>query len=161
MQTTDPQKSLGAALGRIPSGVFVLTLTTESVETGMLASWLQQCSFNPPMVSFAVQRNRPIAPLLVAGSPITINILEAAQTDMIAHFGKGFALSDNAFTSLDVEPMKPHGPVLSEAHGYLLGVVRAQISAGDHELFLAEITAGKLLEEGQPMVHIRKNGFHY
>jgi flavin reductase (DIM6/NTAB) family NADH-FMN oxidoreductase RutF len=32
---------------------------------------------------------------------------------------------------------------------------------GDHDLFVAEITSGRMLEEGQPMVHIRKNGFHY
>ena len=31
----------------------------------------------------------------------------------------------------------------------------------DHELFLAEVTAGRVLDESQPMVHIRKNGFHY
>ncbi|MSU79174.1 MAG: flavin reductase family protein [Gemmataceae bacterium] len=161
MQTTDPQKSLGSALGRIPSGVFILTLANDRVETGMLASWAQQCSFQPPMISFAVQCNRPIVSLLTVGATFTLNILEAAQTDMIAHFGKGFALTDDAFANLEVERKSPHGPVLKEAHGYLLGTVRSQMAAGDHELFLAEITAGALLEEGQPMVHIRKNGFHY
>ncbi len=161
MQTTDPHKSLGSALGRIPSGVFILTMETETVETGMLASWAQQCSFQPPMIAFSVQRNRPLIGLLAIGATFTLNILEAAQTDMIAHFGKGFALTDDAFVNLEIEPKSPHGPILKEAHGYLLGTVRGQVSAGDHELFLAEITAGALLEEGQPMVHIRKNGFHY
>ena len=161
MQSADPHKSLGSALGRIPSGVFILTLSNGSIETGMLASWAQQCSFKPPMISFAVQRNRPIVSLLSAGAAFTLNILEAAQTDVIAHFGKGFALTDNAFVGQEVDPMPPHGPVLKEAHAYLHGIVQTQIAAGDHEIFLAEITAGALLEEGQPMVHIRKNGFHY
>ena len=64
MQTSDPQKNLASALGRLPSGVFILTLARDGVETGMLASWVQQCAFKPPMVSFVIQRGRAIADLL-------------------------------------------------------------------------------------------------
>ncbi len=161
MLTNDPQKNLAAALGRLPSGIFIVTACRPGCETGMLASWVQQCSFHPPMLSFAVQRGRPITELLLPGAPFTVNILEAAQTDMIAHFGKGFALQDDAFTDLDIERNPPHGPVLKEAHAYLYVKVADQVTAGDHQLYLAEVTAGWLLDDGQPMVHIRKNGFHY
>ncbi|HZZ82303.1 MAG TPA: flavin reductase family protein [Gemmataceae bacterium] len=161
MQTTDPQKSLAAALGRVPSGVFILTLARDGVETGMLASWVQQCAFKPPMVSFAVQRGRPIASLLQPDTVVTLNILEAAQTDMIAHFGKGFALTENAFLDIDIRRAEPNGPILTEAHAYLFVKLTTSVPAGDHDLYLGEVTAGSLLEEGTPMVHIRKNGMHY
>ena len=163
MHSTDPQKSLAAALGRIPSGLFILTVANQTIETGMLASWVQQCSFVPPMITFVIQRGRAIADLLTNDSPFTLNILEAAQTDMIAHFGKGFSLKDDAFAKLDVQrdPRKQCGPVLTEALAYLQGKVLQRLPAGDHELFLAEVTAGALLDDGQPMVHIRKNGMHY
>ena len=58
MHDTDPHKQLAAALGRVPSGLFVLTIRRGSAETGMLVSWVQQCSFDPPLVSLAVQRGR-------------------------------------------------------------------------------------------------------
>jgi flavin reductase (DIM6/NTAB) family NADH-FMN oxidoreductase RutF len=161
MQTADPHKNLASALGRIPSGVFILTVARDGVETGLLASWVQQCSFKPPMVSFVVQRGRPIADFLARDAVFTLNILEAAQTDMIAHFGKGFTLADDAFNGLDIERAAPHGPILQEAHAYLHGKVLDKLSAGDHDLYLAEITAGSMLDDSQPMVHIRKNGFHY
>jgi flavin reductase (DIM6/NTAB) family NADH-FMN oxidoreductase RutF len=161
MQTTDPHKTLASALGRIPSGVFVLTLAHDGVETGMLASWVQQCSFQPPLISFVVQPDRPVAALLTTGTVFTLNILEAAQTDMIAHFGKGFALADDAFKDLEIQRTAPYGPVLQEALAYLHGKIAIRVPTGDHELFIAEVTAGCLLDEGQPMVHIRKNGFHY
>jgi flavin reductase (DIM6/NTAB) family NADH-FMN oxidoreductase RutF len=161
MHTSDPHKDLGAALGRIPSGLFILTLARDKIETGFLASWVQQCSFKPPMVSFVLQRGRPIADLLIADACFTLNILEAAQTDMIAHFGKGFALTDNPFKELDVERTALHGPILQEAHAYLFAKVVSRVATGDHDLFLAEVTGGQLLDESQPMVHIRKNGFHY
>ena len=41
MHTTDPHKSLAAALGRIASGLFILTARQGKAETGMLASWVQ------------------------------------------------------------------------------------------------------------------------
>jgi flavin reductase (DIM6/NTAB) family NADH-FMN oxidoreductase RutF len=161
MQTSDPHKSLGAALGRIPRGVYILTVANDAVETGMLASWVQQCAFQPPLITFVVQRGRPIVDLLADGAVFTLNILEAAQTDMIAHFGKGFTLTENAFADLDIRRVAPHGPILTEAHACLFGKVVQRLTVGDHELFVAEITAGSMLEDGQPMVHIRKNGFHY
>ena len=161
MQPADPHKNLASALGRIPSGVFILTVTQGSIETGLLASWVQQCAFKPPTISFVIQRGRPIADLLPAGAEFTLNILEAAQTDMIAHFGKGFTLQDDAFRGLDIQRDSPHGPVLTESLAYLHAKVLNRIAVGDHDLYLAEVTAGALLDEGQPMVHVRKNGLHY
>ncbi len=158
---TDAHKSLGSALGRIPSGVFIVTAAKDGVETGMLASWVQQCSFTPPLITFVVQRGRPISTFLSKDEAFTLNILEANQTDMIAHFGKGFALTDNAFQELEIQRAVPNGPILNEALAYLFGKVLTTMPVGDHDLYVAEVTAGKLLDEGQPMVHIRKNGFHY
>lgn len=161
MQSNDPQKNLAAALGRIPSGIFILTVARDGFETGMLASWVQQCSFKPPLITFAVQQGRAIAKLLPKNAVFTLNILEAAQTDMIAHFGKGFTLEDNAFVEIEIQRAEPNGPILQEALAFLHAKIVDVLPTGDHDLYLAEVLAGALLDEGQPMVHIRKNGFHY
>jgi flavin reductase (DIM6/NTAB) family NADH-FMN oxidoreductase RutF len=161
MKPDDPQFPLASALGRIPSGIFVLTVGRDGVETGMLASWVQQCSFDPPQVSVAIRRDREIVSLLGIGTAFTLNILEAAQTDMIVHFGRGFALGQDAFTGIEVRREPPKGPVLAEALGYLECRLVNRIPAGDHDLFLGRVVSGALQEEGQPMVHIRKNGLHY
>src|SRR5436309_12494633 len=132
MKPDDPQFPLASALGRIPSGIFVLTVARNGVETGMLASWVQQCSFEPPQVSVAIRRDREIVPLLAEGAAFTLNILEASQTDMIVHFGRGFALGQDAFVGIDVRREPPRGPVLAEALGYLECRVIGQVPAGDH-----------------------------
>jgi flavin reductase (DIM6/NTAB) family NADH-FMN oxidoreductase RutF len=157
---TDKNKDFLAALGRIPSGLFVLTATRGEIETGMLASWVQQCSFNPPQISVAIQRGREIVGLLGPGSPFTLNILDDTQTDMIVHFGRGFPLNQPAFQGLDIE-RGAAGPILKDALAHLTCRVADVFSAGDHQLIIAEIVAGKLFSEGHPMVHIRKSGTHY
>jgi flavin reductase (DIM6/NTAB) family NADH-FMN oxidoreductase RutF len=55
---SDTDKPWAAALGRIPSGLFILTARRGTLETGMLASWVQQCSFDPPLVMAAIRRGR-------------------------------------------------------------------------------------------------------
>ena len=56
MPDSDPSKRLAAALGRVPSGLYILTARHGDAETGMLVSWVQQCSFAPPLVSACHER---------------------------------------------------------------------------------------------------------
>jgi flavin reductase (DIM6/NTAB) family NADH-FMN oxidoreductase RutF len=161
VKSDDPAKQLASALGRVASGLYVLTIKRDRVETGMLASWVQQCSFQPPRISMALNPDRPMATLLSRQSLFTLNILESDQADMIVHFGRGFPLEDDAFQKLEVERGGPGGPVLSEALAVLECRVVDRFSAGDHDLFVAEIMSGRVLGDGQPMVHVRKNGMHY
>jgi flavin reductase (DIM6/NTAB) family NADH-FMN oxidoreductase RutF len=161
MSDADPTKALAAALGRIPSGLFVLTAVDGPRETGMLASWVQQCSFNPPLLSVAVRPDRQVAGWLTAGAAFTINILDDTQTDMVAHFGRGFKPDEQAFTNLEVSRPGGAPPVLDDALAYLECRVESRCSAGDHDLILGRIIAGKVLGDGRPMVHVRKSGLHY
>jgi flavin reductase (DIM6/NTAB) family NADH-FMN oxidoreductase RutF len=157
----DPQRSLAGALGRIPSGLFVITARQGEAETGMLGSWVQQCSFDPPLITLAIRRDRDLKAWLEPGCALTVNILPAGQTDLVVHFGRGFGLHEPAFQGLDV--LRPDGapPVLADALAYLVCRVEARHPAGDHDLYLARVAAGGLLAEGKPMVHVRKSGLHY
>ncbi|MGH7200022.1 MAG: flavin reductase family protein, partial [Planctomycetaceae bacterium] len=53
------RRQIGPVLGRTPSGVFILSVSDgDGRETGMLASWVQQAAFDPPMLTVAVNRAR-------------------------------------------------------------------------------------------------------
>jgi flavin reductase (DIM6/NTAB) family NADH-FMN oxidoreductase RutF len=39
--------------------------------------------------------------------------------------------------------------------------VTGRFAAGDHDLFVGQVIGGRLLAQGQPMVHVRKSGAHY
>jgi flavin reductase (DIM6/NTAB) family NADH-FMN oxidoreductase RutF len=80
---------------------------------------------------------------------------------MIGHFGRGFALNEPAFEGLEIQRPDGGPPVLSEALAYLACRVAGRCAAGDHDLIIARVVGGGLLNEGHPMVHIRKTGTHY
>ena len=67
--------SLAAALGRIPSGLFILTVRHGSKETAMLASWVQQCSFDPPRLTVAIQKGRELLRWLTDDAAFVLNVL--------------------------------------------------------------------------------------
>src|SRR4051794_37874747 len=137
MSEADRVKSWAAALGRIPSGLFIVTARRDGDETGLLASWVQQCSFDPPQLTLAVRRGRWVTGWLTEGAALGVNILDDTQTDMIVHFGRGFAPGEPAFEGIAVERSESDTAVLSEALAYLECRVQASVPAGDHDLFIA------------------------
>jgi flavin reductase (DIM6/NTAB) family NADH-FMN oxidoreductase RutF len=154
-------QALAAALGRVPSGLFVLTVRQRDQETGMLASWVQQCSFDPPRVSVAVQRGRFVHGLLTDGAAFAVNVLAAGQTDLLKHFGKGFGPDEPAFTGLEVERTPTGAAVLTAALAHLDCRVAGRFAAGDHDLVIGEVLGGRLHADGPPAVHVRKTGLKY
>jgi flavin reductase (DIM6/NTAB) family NADH-FMN oxidoreductase RutF len=157
--------TIGKVLGRTPSGVFILTCSDGAGhETGMLASWVQQASFDPPMVSVAVNRKRYLHDWLAAAPRVALNLLGESHGRFLKHFGRGFEPDEPAFEGVATARSAAGLPILSEALGHLEGVVSSVTEAGDHILYLIEITSAAAHDElatVKPMVHIRKNGFNY
>ncbi len=151
-----------AALGRIPSGLFVLTARHGDRETGMLASWVQQCSFDPPQVSVAVRKGRYLLDWLTADAAFAVNVLAEGQKSLVAHFGKGFDPGEPAFDGLEVRRDATAAPVLTAAHAYLDCRVAGRSDAGgDHVIVFGRVVGGAVQHDARPATHVRRSGTHY
>lgn len=160
-----PADHIAPVLGRIPSGVFILTTRhADGRETGLLTSWVQQASFSPPMITVAVNRKRYLKDWLTESAGLVLNLVGDHQKQFLKHFGAGFAPDEPAFEGVNVSRSPSGLPVLTDAMGYLEGIVRSQIETGDHVICTVEISAageGPAFSESKPMVHVRKNGYNY
>lgn len=152
---------LARALGRIPSGLFILTVRRGADETGMLASWVQQCSFDPPQVVVAVNKDRYILDWLKPETAFAVNVLGEGQTNFVKHFSRGFQPGQSAFDGLDVARTGDGAPHLLAAHAYLDCRVVITVDGGDHTLVIGRVISGEMLHDLRPIVHIRKNGLSY
>ena len=155
-----PADSIPAALGRIPSGCAILTAKAGNKRTGLLASWLQQAAFEPPMFSVAVRAGRPIEALIDQSAHFIANVLSETPGPMFKHFGKGFGPDEDAFAGLNVQE-HPAGIIIPDQIAWLAGKVRAKHPAGDHFLYFAEIIDAGATDGAKPYVHLRKNGLSY
>jgi flavin reductase (DIM6/NTAB) family NADH-FMN oxidoreductase RutF len=160
-----PRDLIAAVLGRIPSGMFVLTArAADGRETGMLASWVQQASFDPPMVTVAVNRKRFLHDWLTGSPQVVLNLVGEGQKQFLKQFGAGFGPDEPAFDGCDLQRSENGLPVMAGALGYLEGRVTGRMEAGDHVVYAVEITAagaGPDFAKGAPWVHVRKNGLNY
>jgi len=156
---------LGQALGRVPSGLFILTARRGDAASGMLASWVQQAGFEPPMLTVALRRDRYLADWLAATGRFTLNQVPAGQKHLLRHFARGFPPDAPAFTGVALHAESadhPEGPILADALAYLHCAVAGHLDGEDHRVVLARVVAGALLKpDGEPMLHVRKSGFHY
>ena len=152
---------LAAVLGRLPSGLFVLTARRGAEETGMLASWIMQAGFEPPMITVALHKERPLARWLAAGAPFVVNLLADDQKPLVAHFGRGFEEEEPAFEGIEIRRTPAGAAILAGTVGYLDCEPTGHIDSADHRIFLARVAAGHLAEGKRPMIHIRKNGLRY
>ena len=159
------REAIAPVLGRTPSGIFILTATDGAGnETGMLASWVQQASFEPPMVTVAVNKKRYLNDWLQAAPRMALSQVGENQKKLLGHFGRGFEPGVAAFDGVPTAQGETGLPVLTEAMGYLEGRISHSQDAGDHTVYFLVVVAGGVsgsLTDDKPMVHIRKNGFNY
>ena len=126
----------------------------------MLASWIQQAAFEPPMISVAVRKGRAIEAIIDEAGGFVVNILSDNPGAMFKHFGRGFGLDEEAFAGLATRDAGC-GVVIEDRSAWMACRVRGKHDAGDHWIYLGEVVEGDAVEGGRPYVHLRKNGMSY
>tara|TARA_Y100001970_G_scaffold293830_1_gene443620 strand:- start:544 stop:2328 length:1785 start_codon:yes stop_codon:yes gene_type:complete len=161
---TDPSLM---ALGRIVGSLCILTASKKSDDTiinsGMLASWISQASFNPPGISVAVAKDRAVESLLQNEDKLAINILGAKNYQKVMkQFLKPFAPGENRFKGLDLEITPQSQLIIPESIAWLEATVKSRMECGDHVVIYAEINCGSLMNQNDlTAVHHRKSGENY
>jgi flavin reductase (DIM6/NTAB) family NADH-FMN oxidoreductase RutF len=154
------EQRVGPALGKIASGLYVITAQVNGAPVGMLCSFVEQAGFAPPMISLAIAPERPITPALEGAGVFGLHILGKENRALMKSFARGGTPESFAAHELVAND---HGvPQFAEAWAFLVGQVRGHVPSGDHILYVAEILEGALQQAGgEPMIRIRANGFGY
>jgi flavin reductase (DIM6/NTAB) family NADH-FMN oxidoreductase RutF len=160
--TEELKNSLGRPMGRIPSGVYILTAAHNGARQAMLASWVQQASFDPPAVSIALAKQRPISALIHASSYLALSIVPAGDTSLMRRYARGIPEGQDPFEGIATVATPMGIPALADSLACLeCRVLRTLDFGADHELLIAGVTAAQMLREGAPFTHVRGSGFHY
>ncbi len=150
-------------LGKVVSGLYIVSVKSGGEEAGFLASWVQQASFNPPMLSIAFNKERKAhLDLLFGSGKLVVNIMSKANGKTMSAFFKPPAEGKSVFDGLETFTAQTCVPILKDCVGYMECKYHSEIASGDHVIVLAEIISGELLNPDQePSTHIRPDGFKY
>ena len=162
MDSTSPDHSFCSILGKVPSGIYILSAKHGEHVTGMLASWVMQAGFEPPMVTVAVNKSRYLAEWLQEGSTFALNVVSEEGKKLLSHFGRGFEIGVPAFENLACSQHETGVVVLEEGVlGHFICSPKTHAESGDHLIIVAEVIDGKSVSEASPMIHVRKRGDTY
>ena len=148
-------------VGKIPSGLFIVTVAEHGNRSGMLASWIQQVSFAPLMVSVCLQSGKPFTESLAKVGRFCVNIVGHQNNGLMKPFWGAKAEGD-PFDGLATEISARGNLLLSDSMAQLECEVRSTTDPGDHVVIFAEVVESRLLKpEDKPMTHVRKTGAGY
>lgn len=151
-------EGIGQAIGRIPSGVFIVTAQRGEEKMGMMGSWVAQAGFKPPCVSVAIHPDREIYKVIEETGRFSLNVLSNENMNLMKAFSR---YSPEQFNEV-AHTVSEHGLVLTEAVAVMHCRLLGKSTLSEHHLFLGEVVDGAYLNhEASPMVHLRKSGFNY
>lgn len=158
---SSPPSPLAQALGRIPTGLYIVTTLQDGRPLGFVGSFLMQVGFAPPVLSVAVAKEREHLAAIRAHGRFAVSILDGASQGLMSPFFRRHEPGTSPFDRL-AQRATPGGlPVLADALAWLDCRVTGEFAAGDHVVVFGEIEHGELLRAGDPAIHLRKNGLGY
>jgi len=151
-----------AAIGKIPSGLFILGVSDGKSQEAFLASWVNQVSLNPIRLSVVMEADRPAFALAEKAGCFTVNILGESNTPQMKPFWgglkTGIAPLDVVAHSVSAEGALIIDGIFAFAHCEIESVVPVDA----HRLVIGRVTRhGVLNPQDKPKVHIRAKGISY
>ena len=154
---------LDKAIGRISSGLYIITTKKGDRSGAMVASWVTQASFDPPGFTVAVAKDRAIESLLQVGDQFILNILEEGNYQtLMKHFLKRFGPGEDRFAGVNTRTANNGSPILADALAYLECEVASRMECADHLIVYNKVTDGRVSKpDSLTAVHHRKVGNYY
>lgn len=149
------------AVGKIPSGLFIVTAAKGDRKEGYLGSWIQQASFTPMLLNLAIRPGRPCYDLIHETGRLCVNVVGHKNGGLMKPFWSPESGTD-PFAALEWSRTERDNIVLAQAMAALECEVRSSATPGDHEILFVEVVAGQVLQpEDKPLHHVRKSGLGY
>jgi flavin reductase (DIM6/NTAB) family NADH-FMN oxidoreductase RutF len=152
---------LAQALGRIPTGLYVVATLQDGAPLGFVASLLMQVGFEPPSVCVAVARGREHLAAIRAHGRFSVSVIDAASQGLMGAFFKRREPGRSPFGELEHRRSPAGLPILCGALAWFECSLTGEHACGDHVVLFATVEHGELLRAGDPAIHLRKNGLAY
>lgn len=147
---------IALALGRVPTGLYVVTTREAEEPLGFVGSLLVQVGFEPPTVCVAIGRDRAHLAAVRASGRFAVSILDGQSQGLMSAFFK-----DDAFDRVEHTDSPGGMPVLPGALAWLDCKLSGEHEVGDHVVVFGTVEHAALQREGDPSVHLRRNGLGY
>lgn len=130
------QDALLNTMHHLTYGIYILTTRSDETINGMIASWVSQVSFEPPLFMAAVHPNRYSHNLIIKSGVFALHLMAQDQKDLLARF-KG-PDARKKFDDMIWHDGKTGCPILADCMGVVECQVVQTLSPGNHTLFIGK-----------------------
>ena len=151
----DP-KDFRRVLGHFPTGVTVVTATSEAGPIGVAIGSFASISLDPPLVGFFLGNQSGSGEAIEAAGHFCVNILAADQVDLCATMA---SRRDDKFDGVDYSAAPGSGaPVLTGSLATIDCILDSVVETGDHNLIVGLVQNLDASADGRaPMVFFGGN----
>lgn len=149
----DKATAIRQALYRISYGLFIITAQAEGKDNGQCANTCFQVTSEPARIAIGINKQNYTHELIQKSGKFGVSVLSQTGHDYARGFGYRSGRDVNKFEGLAVHRGESGVLLLDDVLVTMEAAVSGQLDAGTHTLFLADVTAGEILQEGDPMTY--------
>jgi flavin reductase (DIM6/NTAB) family NADH-FMN oxidoreductase RutF len=158
MASSDP---VTVALQRIPYGLYVIGSLNRDVPATMIANWVTQVSFHPPCAAVAVESGSRMHGYIKASGCFSVNLLLPGGKEVAKAFLKSPEAVGKTIGGVPFRRGKRGTPFLEAASAAFEADVVSETEAGDHVIFIGQVTDGVAFSESDGVLTLRDTGWRY
>lgn len=134
-----------------PMPAFLVTCAGDDGRPNALAiAWLMPVSIDPPLLAFAIRKQRYSYELLQQNPAFVVNAMAYEQASEVLFCGRRSGRDVDKFAQIDLTPVSAHtvdAPAIAEALAHVECQVETEHPAGDHVIVIGRVTAATAEEE--------------
>jgi 3-hydroxy-9,10-secoandrosta-1,3,5(10)-triene-9,17-dione monooxygenase reductase component len=148
--TLPDQANFRSVLGRLPTGVVIVTGGDPAAPSGLVVGSFMSVSLDPPLVAVCPAKTSTSWPKLQERGAFCANVLHGDQLELARSFARS---GTDKFAGVPWRPAPVTGaPLLEGVAAWIDCTIRETIEAGDHLLVLGEVCELALETEGGALV---------
>jgi flavin reductase (DIM6/NTAB) family NADH-FMN oxidoreductase RutF/rubredoxin len=149
----DKEKAIRQALYRISYGLYIITAQAEGRDNGQCANTCFQITSDPARLAIGINKQNFTHELIQKSGKFGVSVLNQTGHDYARRFGYSSGRDIDKFKGLEVHRGESGVLLLNDALVTMQATVMGQMDAGTHTLFLADVTGGEILQDGDPMTY--------
>ena len=141
-------------------GLYIVTTAADGDVGAFTANWVGQVSFEPRMLSVAVEQDAHSLGVIRKGRVFAVHVLDSGQRELAGQFGRATAKVGNKLEGYEYATGSTGSPLLQQTLGAIECRVVHEHPVGDHVLFVGEVVDAHLFQEGESLT-LKEAGFRY
>ncbi len=152
--------SVADVLKTLHYGLYVVGSTNGEQVTTIVANWVTQVSFHPPLLLAAIERDSRILDHITQSNVFSINLLPSGSKQLAKAFIKPGVAQGESINGREFLLAENGSPFLKDALASISCNVVQSIEAGDHTLFIGEAIEAVLRGSGDTLT-LKETGWQY